>query len=109
MKDILEKASELGRLIKNTEEYVNFEKAAALVEADKDASMLLKKYNELAETIKLKQDSGFQVEQYEIDRFRELTATVSSSLILREYLAARDNYMNMLLNIYDEININGKK
>ncbi len=106
MEAILEKANELGLLIRGTDAFKEFAAASGKVESDTDAATMLKKYNELADTIRLRQESGYALEQFETDRFREITASVASNHTLREYLASRDRYMDMLMKIYHEIDLN---
>ena len=108
MKEILAKANVLGLMIRDTDACRNFKDAEKEVAADSDASLLLKKYNELAETIRQRQEAGYELEQYETDRFRELTASVSSNPQLKKYLDARNAYIDMLMSVYREINKDGR-
>lgn len=100
MDEILVKAGELGLLIMETEEYINFEKLGVEVEKNKDAALLLKKYNEIAETIQQKQSAGILIEKYEQERFRELSGTILSDELLVKYLKSRDIYINLLTEIH---------
>lgn len=103
MKEILKKANELGLLIKNTDVYIKFEELNAEVENDKGASLLLKKYNEIAETIQQKQEAGFTLEKFEQERFRDISRAVASNELLFKYLKARDMYMELLLKIHNTL------
>lgn len=103
MKEILAKADELGVLIKNTEAYLEFEKINGEVEKDNEASLLLKKYNEIAETIQQKQSAGFGLEKYEQERFREIAEAVSANELLVKYLKARDIYIELLITIHEAL------
>ena len=105
MEEILEKANELGLLIKKTGAARNFREKSTLVESSADASLLLKKYNELAETLRIKQESGFTIESYETEQFARLSEAVLSDDVLREYLSARDRYMEMLIAINNQLSI----
>ncbi len=104
MEEILDKANELGILIKQTDVYIRFEEINLEVENDNEASVLLKKYNEIAETIQQKQDAGFMLEKYEQEKFRELAGAVAANEILLKYLKARDAYINLLMVIHKELN-----
>lgn len=105
MEEILNKATELGRLICNTEAAVNFHEIENRVALDPDASLLLKKYNDIAEMIRLKQESGFDIESFEADDFSQITEAVSSNTLLREYIRSRNRYMDMLVRINNELTI----
>ena len=99
MDEILSKADELGTLIKETKACNSFKKLGNEVEKDREASVLLKKYNEIAETIHQKQSAGFILEKYEQERFRELSESVLSNELLMKYLKARENYIELLSEI----------
>jgi len=100
MKEILEKANELGVMIKETEANVIFEELNDEVENDKEASLLLKKYNEIAETIQQKQDMGFSLEKFEQEKFKEISEAVASNELLLKYLKARSVYIELLMSIH---------
>ncbi len=103
MEEILTKANELGILIKETEDYIKFEKLNAEVENNNEASLLLKKYNEIAETIQQKQAAGFTLEKFEQEKFREISGAVASNELLLKYLKARDKYIELLTNIHNAL------
>jgi len=105
LEEILNKANELGTLIGNTEAASNFREMESRVAADAGASMLLKKYNEVAEMIRLKQESGFEIESFEADEFSQITESVSSNVLLREYIRSRNRYMDMLVRINNALSI----
>lgn len=100
MDEILEKANELGILIKNTGSYIEFERLGREVENNNEASILLKKYNEIAETVHQKQVAGYSLEKYEQERFRDISGAVISNELLNSYLSARERYMDLLLKIH---------
>ncbi len=104
MEEILKKANELGLMIKHTEVCINFERLTREIELNEDASSLLKKYNETAETIQAKRESGDIIEKYEQEMFRALTETVKENILLVEYLTARDQYIDLLMKIHNSMN-----
>jgi cell fate (sporulation/competence/biofilm development) regulator YlbF (YheA/YmcA/DUF963 family) len=103
MEEILIKANELGVLIKETDAYTVFEELNKEVEKDNGASLLLKKYNEIAETIQQKQGEGFTLEKFEQERFRDISAAVASNELLLKYLKARDVYIKLLMSIHNAL------
>lgn len=103
MEEILKKAVELGLMIKGTDAFKDFETLSSEIEKDEDASALLKKYNEIAETIQIKHESGEAVEKYEQEMFRALTETVKGNNLLTLYLQARDRYVGLLMKIHESI------
>lgn len=105
MQKILEKSNELGLMISRTDAAQDFHKMESLVASDADASLLLKNYNEFAEMIRLKHESGFEIESYEADEFSQMTESVSSNRLLREYIRSRNKYMDMLVIINNALSI----
>jgi hypothetical protein len=55
--------------------------------------------------IRIKQESGFQIESYETDEFAQITYSVSSNSLLREYVVSRNKYMEMLLKINNALSL----
>lgn len=105
MEEILNKANELGILISKTGAAVKFHEMEAQVESDSEASLLLKRYNEYAEMIRVKQESGYEIESFETDEFARITGSVSSNTLLREYIRSRNRYMEMLIAINNALSI----
>ena len=103
MEEILKKADELGILIKDTDAYLEFERLNNEVENNSPALLLLKKYNELAETIQQKQERGFPIEKFEQERFKEISISVKSNALLLKYIKARDRYLELLMGIHNAL------
>ena len=100
MEEILAKADELGVMIMETEAYTKFDEFNKEVESNNEASLLLKKYNEIAETIQQKQNAGFNLEKFEQERFRDISSAVAANDLLVKYLKARDQYIELLQSIH---------
>lgn len=103
MDEIKKKANELGLLIKHTQVYNDFARLTAEIADDEDAFSLLKKYNEVAEILQEKNESGTGVEKYEKEMFKALTETIRENRLIIEYLKARDAYMELLMQIHNSI------
>ena len=103
MEEILAKANELGLLIKDTDAFARFEELNNEVENNREASLLLKKYNEIAETIQQKQSAGFTLEKFEQERFREISGAVASNELLLKYLKVREEYIELLMSIHKSL------
>jgi cell fate (sporulation/competence/biofilm development) regulator YlbF (YheA/YmcA/DUF963 family) len=104
MKEILDKANELGLMLRSTEAFIEFNNIKETIERDETASGVLAQYNAVAEEIQLKQQSGIEIESYEQEQFRELTQKVIANPQLKEYLMKRDNYMELLMLIHEAMN-----
>lgn len=103
MEDILKKANELGLLLKQSDVFNRFTELDRKLGEDSKAVAILDKYNEIAESIMQKQQNGEIIESYEKESFREITETVNSTEILREYLQSRDEYIDLLMKVHESL------
>ena len=103
MEEILKKADELGILIQNTDVYMEFETLNNEAANNSEASLLLKRYNEIGSAIQQKQEGGFPIEKFEQERFKEVGAAVRSNEILLKYIKARDRYLEFLMDIHNAL------
>jgi len=103
MKEILEKANELGLLLKDSDVFKKFQDLDSKIGEDKTASALLEKYNEIAESIMQKQQTADIIESYEKESFRDITEKVNANDLLREYLLSRDAYIDLLMKVHDSL------
>lgn len=105
MKEILDKANELGLMLRSTEAFMEFNNIKEIIDRDESSSQALAMYNTAAEEIQLKQQNGIEIESYEQEKFRELTQKVIENPLLKEYLIKRDNYMGLLMLIHEAMDI----
>lgn len=105
MEEILDKANELGIMLKSTEAFMEFNNIKEIIDRDKSASDVLAGYNAAAEQIQLKQQNGISIEGFEQEQFRELTRKVIENPLLKDYLIKRDNYMGVLMLINEAMDI----
>jgi len=109
MKEILDKANELGIILKSTEAFIEFQNIQDRINRDDYSGKQLKEYNSAAETLQLKQQNGIPIESYEQEQFRELTQKVIENPLLNDYLMKRDNYMGLLMLIHEAMNIGSEE
>jgi cell fate (sporulation/competence/biofilm development) regulator YlbF (YheA/YmcA/DUF963 family) len=105
MKEILDKANELGIMLKSTSAFIEFQNIQDQIDRDEYSSRQLQEYNKVAESLQLKQQNGFPIESYEQEEFRELTRKIVENPILKDYLIKRDNYMGLLMLIHEAMDI----
>jgi cell fate (sporulation/competence/biofilm development) regulator YlbF (YheA/YmcA/DUF963 family) len=103
MEEILLKADELGRLIRETDTYRNYQQASGLLSEDPEAVKLLEKYITLSGSLKERQDSGDIVEKYETEDLESLICMISENGLIMRYLEAQQEYLNLLVAIQNEI------
>ena len=105
MQEVLDKANELGIMLKSTEAFMEFNSIKEVIDRDKSAIEILAGYNAAAEKIQLKQQNGLPIEGFEQEQFREFTREIMETPLLKDYLIKRDNYMGLLMLIHEAMNI----
>ncbi|MCP4134438.1 MAG: hypothetical protein GY754_25925 [bacterium] len=107
MNEILEKANELGLLIRETEACRDFEELSAELENDTESKSLLDEYTTIAESIHQRETQGGIVENFEKERVRELSGIIRENKLLTSFLEARGRYIDLLSNIQKSMGITG--
>ncbi len=103
MEEILKKAEELGRLIRDTDTYRDFQHAAELLHADKDAEKLLDEFITISKYIRDRQEMGDIIEKFEIENIKSMSETVSGNEMIMQYLKAQQEYLDLILIIQKEL------
>lgn len=103
MQAVLDKANELGILLKSTKAFMDFNSIEEVIENNSSAKEILDAYNAVAEEIYNKQQKGVPVESFEQQQFKELTQKVIENPLLKDYLKKRDNYMAVLMRINESM------
>ncbi len=103
MQAVLDKANELGILLKSTKAFMDFNSIKDVIENNSSAKEILDAYNAVAEEIYNKQQKGVPVESFEQQQFKELTQKVIENPLLKDYLKKRDNYMAVLMRINESM------
>lgn len=99
MQEVIDKANELGIMLKSTKAFMDFNSIKEVIEKDKSAREMLADYNAAAEGIQFKQQNGIPIESFEQEQFKELTQEIVENNLLKDYLKKRDNYMGVLMRI----------
>lgn len=103
MEEILSKANELGRLLKNTEIFKTYDLLAGTFNADENAVKILDEYMRISSDIKNRQDIGDTIEKFEIENAKNLATIIAGNELIMKYLKAQQDYMQLLLKIQNEI------
>ena len=103
MEEIMAKADELGRLIRNTEIYKNFQRLSGLLRADPDAANFFDEYLRLSGSIKERQDRGDTIESYEMEHLKNMRDLISANELILRYTEARQDYLDLLVEIRNQI------
>jgi len=93
--ECIEKADELGNLMKESEASIRLADAKAAFENDADAKRAYDEYNEFQEHFKIAAASGFMTQSgYEetLGKLVEMEIDLKNRLVVREYLQADSDY-----------------
>jgi cell fate (sporulation/competence/biofilm development) regulator YlbF (YheA/YmcA/DUF963 family) len=107
IKEILEMARELGLLIRDTDECKNFDEALQSLEKNPKSKDLLNEFNAIMEEHHRRRAAGDIIESYEEKNRAEIIDKVKSDQILTKYITARENYIKMLTEIQNAIEVFG--
>ena len=105
MKDILKMASELGSLIKDTDEWKNFDGASKSLEENPQSQNLLNEFNAIVEEHHRRKVTGDVIESYEEKNRLEIMEKVKSDQVLTKYIIAREDYIKMLTEVQNAIKV----
>ncbi|HOO73301.1 MAG TPA: YlbF family regulator [Spirochaetota bacterium] len=103
MEAILEKAREIGMLIRETGIYKRYSETSRALEKDPQSSLLLEKLYSLSRELQERRAYGDIIEDYEERELNETTEEVNSNTIILEYLKAQKEYGDFLIRIQQEI------
>ena len=101
MKEILETATELGLLIKDTDVWKNFDEISQILEENSESKNLMNEFNAITEEHHRRRTAGDIIESYEEKNRLEIMEKVKSDPILTKYITAREDYINMLTEIQE--------
>jgi len=101
MKEILETATELGLLIKDTDVWKNFDEMSQILEENTESKNLMNEFNIITEEHHRRRTAGDIIESYEEKNRLEIMEKVKSDSILTKYITAREDYINMLTEIQE--------
>ncbi len=99
MEEILNKANELGLMIRGTDLYRRYEELSVKMDADEASKKLLQEYARVSEELYVKESSGTPIEAGEKKGFQELTEKVSQNQLIKEYIATQSYFLNLMMQI----------
>lgn len=103
MEEILQKANELGLMIKGTEISARFEEISNKLESDKEAKDLLEEYIKITQEFQEKQAGGGTIEVEEKKNIQELSEKVSQNQLIKEFIATQTYFYNLMVQIQNTI------
>ena len=103
MEEILNKASEIGRLIQSTDEYLRYLKAREELNADVEAKKLYERYISMVEDVEARVKQGDIIENYSIEQMRDMEEQVKETPVIIEFITAQQEYGQFLIDIQKEL------
>ncbi len=90
------KAKELGKEIRKTEEYQELERVSENMQEDTEANQMIKEIQELQQQIQFAQQSGVQPSEEQIQRFNEIKSKMDTNLTVQAYAKAQNDFSQFM-------------
>jgi cell fate (sporulation/competence/biofilm development) regulator YlbF (YheA/YmcA/DUF963 family) len=100
---VMDKARELGKEIRTTEEYKELERTTGNIKDDADANKMIQEIQELQQQIQFAQQSGVQPSQEQIDQFNSLKGKMDTSLTIQAYAKAQNDFSEFMQTVNNAI------
>ena len=100
---VMEKAKELGQIIRGTQEYLELEKANENVKEDENATQIIEQINQLQEQINFAQQSGVEPSSEQIENFNELKEKMQNNLTIQSFIKAQEQFNQVMQDINNAI------
>ncbi len=97
--ELIAKAAELGKLIAAHESAKGLVAATAKLKADPSATQAVQKFNQLLQTLGMKEQSGLPIEVAEKRQLEDLQQQVATNLSLRSFQAAQVAYVELMRSV----------
>ncbi len=100
---VMDRARELGKEIRTTEEYKELERTTGNIKDDADANKMIQDIQELQQQIQFAQQSGVQPSQEQIDNFNSLKGKMDTSLTIQAYAKAQNDFSDFMQTVNNAI------
>ncbi len=104
MEAILQKANELGLMIKGSELYRRFSELSEKLDADEESKKLLDEYISISGSLMDREEKGQPIEVEDKRKLEDIEALVSENDLLKEYVATQTYFFNLLMQVQNIIN-----
>lgn len=100
---VMDRARELGKEIRTTEEYKELERTTGNIKDDANANKMIQDIQELQQQIQFAQQSGVQPSQEQIDEFNSLKGKMDTSLTIQAYAKAQNDFSEFMQTVNNAI------
>ena len=103
MNELLEKATKVGQLIKESDLSQIFEIKKKQLEKNSTSQSLYQSYVDMGTSLENRKRAGDQIYDYEYEEYRELVEVVSNDQLILDYFKAHEEYMKLLNNVQEKL------
>lgn len=96
MQDIIKKAEELGRAIRDSDVFKEYMEISGTVAKNEDDMNLLQSFMELTQTLAQKEHNLLPIEQYEKEEYQELLQKIEDNEVLKSYISAQNDFFELM-------------
>lgn len=100
---VIEKAKELGKEIRKTEQYQELERVSENMQEDAEANQMIKDVQSLQQQIQFAQQSGVQPSPEQIEEFNNLKSKMDTSLTIQAYAKAQNEFSQFMQDVNSAI------
>ena len=100
---VMEKARDLGKEIRSTEQYQELERVSDNMQEDTEASQMIKEIQELQQQIQFAQQSGVQPSEDQIQQFNDLKSKMDTNLTIQAYAKAQNDFSQFMQEVNSAI------
>lgn len=100
---VIEKAKELGKEIRKTEQYQELERVSENIQEDAEANQMIKEIQALQQQIQFAQQSGVQPSPEQIEEFNNLKSKMDTSLTIQAYAKAQNEFSQFMQDVNSAI------
>ena len=100
---VMEKARDLGKEIRTTEQYQELERVSENMQEDTEASQMIEQIQELQQQIQFAQQSGVQPSEDQIQQFNDLKEKMDSNLTIQAYAKAQNDFSQFMQEVNSAI------
>ncbi len=100
---VLDKAKELGKEIRTTDEYKELVRTSGNVQENSEANDIINEIQKLQQQIQFAQQSGVQPNQEQIEEFNNLKGKMDSNITIQAYVKAQENFNQIMQDVNQAI------
>ena len=101
--ELMEKAKELGRELRTTEEFQELERTNEQFREDADAQKLVQDVQEAQQALQFSQQTGVQPTEEQVNAFNQKKENLQTNITVRALMKAQDSFNEMMKEVNEAI------